>query len=112
MMADERDVLGRLLPSSRGRGTCRKCGRDDILINSNGTLRYHYAPLGHHPQGSCSGSRKLPAGRITTAAAAPIRAAIRAYALALPEQQEPGYGLGRIRDDLLAILDRQEGAGQ
>lgn len=34
---------------------------------------------------------------------------IRDYATSLPEVRQAGYGLGRVRDDLLAILDRAEG---
>lgn len=52
---DGRDALGRLYPSLRGRGTCPECRRDDILVNVDGTLRYHY-PTPEHPQANCPGS--------------------------------------------------------
>jgi hypothetical protein len=29
---------------------------------------------------------------------------VREYAIALPEARRPGYGLGRVRDDLLGIV--------
>jgi hypothetical protein len=31
-------------------------------------------------------------------------ARVREYAIALPEARRPGYGLGRVRDDLLGIV--------
>lgn len=47
-------------------------------------------------------------------AADDLLAAIRDYATSLPEVRQAGYGLGRIRDDLLGILDqaRQHAAQQ
>jgi hypothetical protein len=37
-------------------------------------------------------------------------ARVRDYATSLPEHHQPGYGLGRIRDDLLGLL-REDGDG-
>jgi DNA-binding MarR family transcriptional regulator len=61
----------------------------------------YFATIGRPGGKSPHEMRELAEGRL---------AEVRAYARALAgPRRQPGYGLGRIRDDLLAILDRQEG---
>jgi hypothetical protein len=37
---------------------------------------------------------------------------VREYAIALPDARRPGYGLGRVRDDLLGIVGPAPEGGQ
>jgi hypothetical protein len=88
---DGRDAQGRLYPTLRGMTTCPQCGRDDILVNSSGTLRYHY-PTPQHPQPNCPGSGMRLFGRPTLREAQAALERIRAlHKMMLSEPGGPAY---------------------